>query len=80
MDASHLQSGNIDFLELIVRLVHFSFLVLVTRKIWSSGLEGVKVRAQFSSSKQAFHWIDAPETREQPALKGVLFILPVDPS
>ena len=29
VDASHLQSGNIDFLELIVRLVHFSFLVLV---------------------------------------------------
>ena len=42
MDASHLKSGNIDFLELIVRLVYLSFLVLVTRKIWSDGLKGVK--------------------------------------
>ena len=29
MDASHLKSCNIDFLELIVRLVYLSFLVLV---------------------------------------------------
>ena len=29
MDASHLKSGNIDFLELFVRLVYLSFLVLV---------------------------------------------------
>ena len=29
MDASHLQSGNIEFLELIVRLIYFSFLDLV---------------------------------------------------
>lgn len=29
MDASHLKSGNMDFLELIVRLVYLSFLVLV---------------------------------------------------